>query len=517
MIRSMHRTVNYAAVRQAVARLAFLFIVISWVPYATAQDPVAGALSRQLQLWENDPALKHASWGFMLIDATGNRVIASHNSDMLVVPASTQKLITTTTALMLMGSDYQYETTLEHDGHIDGNGVLHGNLYIRGSGDPSLGAARFDDTLSVEHLFGHWLTGVRKAGISRVTGHIVADERLFDQEMVPRRWLWNHMGNYFGAGASGLSVNENEYTIFFNAGGAPGQPASVVKTEPYIPGMVLLNEVSTGPAGSGDQVYIFGAPYAQDRQLTGTVPLGAADFPVRGSMPDPPLFMAEAFRDFLTRHDIIVQGPGSSYRRLESDGVIASEHRETLSSWHSPWLFDIIYRTNMASVNVYAENLLRSIGHHVSGQGSLDAGLQAINAHWEASLSPGPPLRMMDGSGLSPCNRISARQLATIMNAAAQHPAFGIILSSLPLAGYSGSLANHFRGTKSEGRLRAKSGFLQNTIAYAGYTPMLNGNLAAFVIIVNDYEGRPATMRSKMISLMDSITLHDGEALEQEK
>jgi len=513
----MYRTVNFAAVRQAVARLAFLFVVISWVPLSMAQDPVAGALSRQLQLWENDPALKHASWGFMLIDATGNRVIASHNSDMLLVPASTQKLITTATALMLMGSDYQYKTTLEHDGHIDGNGVLHGNLYIRGSGDPSLGAARFDDTLSVGHLFGHWLTGVRNAGISRITGHIVADERIFDQEMVPRRWLWTHMGNYFGAGASGLSVNENEYTVFFNAGGAPGQPASVVKTEPYIPGMVLLNEVSTGPAGSGDQVYIFGAPYAQDRQLTGTVPLGAADFPVRGSMPDPPLFMAEAFRDFLTRHNIIVQGPGSSYRRLESDGVIASEHRETLSSWHSPWLFDIIYRTNMASVNVYAENLLRSIGHHVSGQGSLDAGLQAINAHWEASLSPGPPLRMMDGSGLSPCNRISARQLAMIMNTAAQHPAFGIIVSSLPLAGYSGSLANHFRGTKSEGRLRAKSGFLQNTIAYAGYTPMQNGNLAAFVIIVNDYEGRPATMRSKMISLMDSITLHDGEALEQEK
>lgn len=510
----MYRTRICTAFRQASTCLAILFLMITGVSSAMSQNQAAGSLQQRLELFKTDPALRHASWGFMVMDVTGDRVIASHNSDLLLVPASTQKLITTTTALMIMGLDYQYETTLEHDGHIDGNGVLHGNLYIRGSGDPSLGAVRLDDTLSMEHVFDYWLQGIHKAGISRVEGHIIADERIFDYEMVPRRWLWDHMGNYFGAGASGLSVNENEYTVYFNAGEALGQPATVVKTEPVIPGMTLVNEVSTGPVGSGDQVYIFGAPYAQQRQLTGTVPLGAMAFPVRGSMPDPPLFTAEALRAFLTRHNIAVQGQSSTYRKLESDGIIASENREAVSTWYSPWLFDIIYRTNMASVNVYAENLVKAIGHYASGEGSLAAGLQAINARWAESIPPGPPLRMMDGSGLSPCNRLSAEQLMGVMASAAQHPAFGILFSSLPLAGYSGSLANHFRGTKSEGRLRAKSGFLNNSIAYAGYTPMQNGSLAAFVIIINDYEDRPAIMRNKMIPLMDSITLHDGEPLE---
>lgn len=455
-----------------------------------------------------DRSLENAHWTVYIKDVTAGQTLVAHHIDKPLLPASIQKLYTTSSAIMMLGSDFQYETLLQHDGSVDQRGVLNGNLYITGSGDPTFGAVQLDDTLSLDYIFANWVKVLQGLGINKINGGIIADERIFDNELVPRRWVWEHIGNYFGAGISGLSGHENEYTVFFDAGPGIGSPASVVRTEPHVPGMTLLNEVHTGPAGSGDQVYIFGAPWISERHLTGTVPLGARNFPVRGSIHDPPGFVAESFRVFLLDRGIEISGGSTSYRTIDFQQIYATDERITLHTHLSPFLFDIIYRTNLYSVNSYTESLLKTIGAQFKRPAGTSDGLKAIQEYWEKKGFNSEQLVLYDGSGLSPSNRLTANQLMTILDETSKHPAFGILMHSLPLAGYSGSLANQMLNTPSEGRLRAKSGFLNNVRSYAGYTTMQNGNLAAFVIIANDYKGTPAAMRQKMLHLMNEITKH---------
>ncbi len=496
----------------------FLFVVFCLCLYdpATANP---GETSSPLQTafddFSNDLALANANWTVYVMDISAGEMILAHDIHRPVLPASVQKLITTASAIMILGNDHLYKTLLQTDGTVDHNGILQGNIYIIGSGDPTFGASQLDDTLSLDRVFGRWTQALQQIGVTAINGHVIADERIFDDEMIPHRWLWGHMGNYFGAGASGLSANENEYTLFFNAGSSIGSPAEVVGTEPLVPGLSFINRVTTGAAGSGDQVYIYGAPWVQERLLTGTVPLRAKDFPVRGSLPDPPGFVAKRFKHFLGKHDIQIQGNSYSYRTLDPLQVQVSDDRTTIGAHESPMFFDIIYRTNLNSVNSYAENLVKSIGRTSLGEGSYKSGLQAIDELWSSKGIATDQWALYDGSGLSPSNRITADHLMTVLTVAASQPSFPLLMHSLPLAGYSGSLANAFRDSKSEGLLRAKSGYLEGARSYAGYTTMQNGSLAAFVIIANDYNCTPAAMRHKMIRLMDAITQHNGQKLTQ--
>lgn len=487
-------------------------LILGTIIPANADSPNRSPLFREFDSYRNQETLKHANWSVYVKDITDNRDIIAHNIHQLLTPASTQKMLTTASAMMMLGHDHRFETTLEYDGYIDADGTLHGNLYIRGDGDPSLGSAMMHDTLALINVFEQWESAVKSAGIRTIAGHVIADERVFDEEMVPRRWIWEHLGNYFGAGSSGLTVNENEYSVHFNAGNRVGADASVTYTNPEIPGMIFMNQVRTGPAGSGDQVYILGAPYISERWLTGTVPLGAIDFKVRGSMPDPPVFIAQSFLQHLSANAVEITGEGTSYRMATTQGIEPSDTRAKLSIWHSPPLYEIIFRTNLSSVNTYAENLLKTIGLQNNEQGSTSAGLKVLDDFWAQRGMNTNTWVLYDGSGLSPSNRLSTHHLMTVLQEAATHHSFSALIQSLPMAGYSGALQNWFRGTSSEGLLRAKSGYLTGARGYAGYTTMQNGNMAAFVILANDYQGSPAALRNSMFNLMHAITLHNGSS-----
>ncbi len=491
-----------------------LFIILALSFAVKAQDNVLPetALDRQIQSFREDPVIKHAGWGLWVKELGAENPLASINENLSLVPASSQKIIPTATALLIFGSDFQYQTILQYSGEVDRRGVLKGNLYIRGSGDPTLGSASMDDSLALPRVLDFFMKALKEKGIKSIDGHIIADETVFDDEMVPRKWLWEDIGNYFGAGSSGFTINENEYTVFFEAGTSEGSPAKVLRTEPEVHGMRFINQVTTGPRGSGDQVYIFGAPFQSERTLTGTVPLGSTDFPVRGSLPDPPLFFANALKDHLTANNIRVKGEAFSMRTAQISQIATTESRQDIAAWHSPPLSAIVERTNMISVNTYAENLIKTIGYHFSGKGTLDAGLEAVKKFWEEKGLEWDGIKLHDGSGLSPSNRLTVKHLGWMLAFIAEEKQFERLLESLPKAGHSGSIARQFRGTPSEGVLRAKSGFLSNVRSYAGYTILENGNKAVFAFIINDYHGSPAAMRNKMVLLMDAITRHPGTA-----
>lgn len=469
----------------------------------------SSSLKMAVEEFSRDPALKYAGWGFCVVDVSTGRILASHNEDLALVPASTQKILTTASSLLMLGPDYRYKTTLAFSGNIDAAGTLHGDLVIVGSGDPSFGSTSFHDSLNLSRIYLHWLNDLQASGIRSITGRVIADASVFDEELIPRKWIWEDMGNYYGAGASGLTVNENMYTVYFQPASEVGSPAQVIFTEPEVPGMELVNQVTTGPRGSGDQVYIFGAPYQMQRTLTGTVPLGSNNFPVKGSIPDPALFAASTLSEFLANHDVTQGMPAISQRHLSTEGLAAIESARVLSTWASPPLSSLAGHTNLNSVNTYAEALLKTLGSLRKGEGSTEAGLEAIKEYWEGKGLDTRGLFLYDGSGLSPSNRMTARQLALVLQETATSPIGPVFISGLPLAGRTGSLAASFKGTPSENVLRAKSGYLANARSYAGYTHSQDGKTLAFSILVNHYQGTPSSMREKMIRLMDAITRYN--------
>lgn len=500
----------FANIRTHEARAANPSLTGTTVSESRATHISRPSLETEFNRFKNDAALAHASWSFLLIDLETNQQLLAYDHQRALSPASVLKLVTTASALILLGPDFRFSTKLMHDGRIDEQGTLHGNLYIKGSGDPSLGTAFWADSLSIDRVLGSWFAAMQSAGIKQVNGHIIADEDVFDANMIPGKWLWEDIGNYFGAGSGGLTVNENAYTVNFDAGNILGAPAHIRSVVPEIAGMSLINEVTTGPSGSGDRVYIYGAPEQNERLLTGTVPLGALNFAVRGSMADPAAFLAHAFASYIDRYGIITKGQPTTMRALSRLRIETTDsgdnQRKEIAAWISPPLSSIIYRTNMASVNVYTENLLKRMALEQYDQGSYDGGIQVVTSLWADRGMETSGMKLYDGSGLAPSNRVTAEQIGFVLSYMWRHESFTYFNESLPVAGRSGSLMNFFRGNSSEDMLRAKSGFLSQVRSYAGYTTTRSGKEVAFVLIVNDYEGSPANMRTKMFRLLEAIS-----------
>ncbi|MFW5891824.1 MAG: D-alanyl-D-alanine carboxypeptidase/D-alanyl-D-alanine-endopeptidase [Bacteroidota bacterium] len=480
----------------------FLILLLSYGRSVVAQKPKD--LRQAVDQFAEDEQLKHASWGFMAVSTADTSQKVFMNPDLSLINASTQKLITTITALSLLGIDYQFETLLQYSGTLTGD-TLKGDLIIKGMGDPTFGAVQMSDSLSLETIFNEWLESIKKAGIKSIKGNIVSDGTFFDDHMIPSKWNWEDIGNYYGAGAHALSVHENMYTVFFRPGNKEGEPARVLSTRPRIDGMTFINHVTTGAIGSGDQVYIFGVPGQKQRWLTGTVPLGQDYFAVKGSMPDPGFFAASAFRSFLKKNQISIDGEVFTHQthpQLPEDAG-----RIVLSKWLSPPLNEIAARTNKKSVNSYAENLFKVLGKEVNDEGSFEASAEVIEKFWQENGIDKQGMRIHDGSGLSPFNLITVSQLTQILILASRNSEiYESLIQGLPVAGRSGSLSGLFKGTPSEGLLRAKSGYLDHVWAYAGYTEDSEENMIAFTIIVNNYTGSAIQMRKKITGLLNAIT-----------
>ena len=266
-------------------------------PEQPADSLATQHLIRLVEAFQASPAARFGTVALSVRRVSDGEEFISYNARQSLPSASTLKLITTATALAVLGSNYTYNTTLEYDGTIK-DSVLTGNLYIRGTGDPSLGSWRFTTYYDLPALLKSWSEAVRAAGIRRIQGTIVGDASLYDDLTTPDTWPFGDLGNYYGASLSALNINENLYRIFFRPGKSVSAPASVLRTDPLLPYLTFRNTVTTDAANTGDQVNIFGAPFQNQQWLTGKVPMGepANEFSVKGALPDPAYFTAYALR-----------------------------------------------------------------------------------------------------------------------------------------------------------------------------------------------------------------------------
>src|ERR1019366_3057410 len=165
------------------------------------------------------------------------------NSNISLVPASTLKIVTTSAALTLLGNDFKFETKLQYDGIFDTlTGTINGNLYIVGGGDPTLESEYFKDEKDSLTTTDRWAELLKKKGIKKITGAVIGDASVFDDNVIPPQWIWADIGNYFGAGACGLTYHDNKYTLYFKSG-ATGSKAIIKKTMPFIDSLKMVNTV----------------------------------------------------------------------------------------------------------------------------------------------------------------------------------------------------------------------------------------------------------------------------------
>jgi len=430
----------------------------------------------------SDSSLTNASVSLCVADAETGELIIDYNSGISLIPASVQKVITSSAALELLGPDYTFSTTVGYAGSLNKRGRLKGNIIIRGGGDPTLGSAYFS-----EHYAGfmdNWIAEIKKLGIKRIKGCVIADDSYFDFQPVPARWLWEDAGNYYGAGVYGLSVFDNTYEIHLRTF-SEGFPPTVTSVFPEECNAELSNYLLS--SGTKDEGYIFAAPYSNSGWIAGTVPADQQDFVLKASIPDPPLFVARVMSRKLMESGVKISGSPSTTRLYKA---VTPGKVTPVTETVSPALSEIIEVLNHESVNLIAEHLTKELGKKFKNTGSTDAGIEVINEWLKTAGINTNGIFLEDGSGLSPLNAINTREMVRLLvYMRKKGHYFNDFLSSLPMAGKDGTLANSFKDPVFESRLMAKSGSMTRVRSFAGYFTTKSGKNMVFSIIINNYSG----------------------------
>ncbi len=467
-----------------------------------AQSP----LQKQVDRLAADPVLRHGGLSVCVLDVASGKMLAGHDAERGLIPASSLKVVTTATALAVLGEDFRFETVLEYDGQIDQNGVLRGNLYLKGYGDPTLASDHFKDVKRLEALLKELVVQVQAAGIRRIDGKVIGDASFFGTQTIGRTWLWEDVGNYYGAGAWGLNICDNRYLLTFGQKTQLGAQPNILKQDPKIPNFRLVNELQSAERGSGDNAYIFVSPYSYTAFVRGTIPVGTGTFTIKGAITDPPFFAAYQLLTALENAGVATRGEATSLLVESWQGKEHTNKRTAIHTVYSPTLRDIVVETNMKSVNLYCEAMLRYLGWHQRQEASPEAGLEVIQAFWKKRGIDLSGFFMADGSGLSPFNTVSARHLASIMTEVAKNKtSFPDFRESLPLAGRSGSMRYLLKDTPAEGRVWAKSGGMRRVRSYTGYALGKKGQLLAFSVIANHFTCSSSEMRRKLAQLMRTL------------
>ena len=423
------------------------------------------------------PLTGQANMSVLVQNLQTGEVIDSYRPDHVVPPASTMKLLTTGAALDILGPGFRFPTVLEYMGTIE-DGVLHGDLYIHGSCDPSLGWQGKTGFLS------QWVKAVQKAGIRSIDGAVIADMTMLDGEAQNPNWLCEDAGNYYAPGIFGLNYYGNTMNIVLKSG-EPGSLAKVVGTEPKVEDICFINRIRCDKI-SYDGAFVSGLPYSRERYLTGVVPSNLGTFGIKGDLPNPGLLLARHFTNRLREAGIDVKRDANF---LPDYNPLTPPRKELYIHYSEP-LSEIIKETNVNSNNLYAEALFRYLGTRYTLPGSIHNSQDLLKDYWRRRGVTIQNAIIKDGCGLAPQDAVSAKMFVQLLTMMAHSPNKEAWMASLPVSGQSGTLKSLCPKTELEGKIHAKSGTIAGTKNFAGYIDMPNGEQWVFAILINSAPGK---------------------------
>jgi D-alanyl-D-alanine carboxypeptidase/D-alanyl-D-alanine-endopeptidase (penicillin-binding protein 4) len=450
----------------------------------------AQSLNQQLQTaftrLEQDTQCKYASVSLTVLDTKTGETIFSAHPNMGLATASTLKTITSITAFNLLGKDFQYQTTLGYNGMLTADGTLKGDLIIKGGGDPTLGSWRYDSSKE-NTVLKIWVEAIRKAGIKKIEGRIVGDDTVFGTQKIPDGWIWQDVGNYYGAGTSGLCWRENQIDIKLQQTQV-GNPVKILRAIPATPYLEFTNELLTGNSGSGDKAYAYLPVKNSMMYLRGTYGSDLTKRSISVAIPDPAYDAAFRLADTLKQLEISIIGTVESTETLTAVQKEMPAATQILTNVLSPKLSEIIFWLNKKSINLYAEQLLKTLAWKAGKPVTTSNGVLVLQDFWKAKGIDPNALNVVDGSGLSPGDRVTTAALAQILLSAKKESWFPAFLNSLPI--YN--------------NMTMKSGSISDVLAYAGYQTK-NGRELCFSIIVNNYSGSSAGIKAKLFRVLDEL------------
>ena len=442
------------------------------------------------------PITGQANMSVLVQNLNTGEVIDEYRSDKVVPPASVMKLLTTAAALEIMGPGFRFPTVLEYTGTIE-NGVLHGDLYVRGGCDPSLGWKGRNAFLN------QWVKAVKAAGIQRIHGAVVADMTMLDGEAQNPNWLCEDAGNYYAPGIFALNYYGNTMNIVLESG-APGTVARVLKTEPAVSDIRFINHIRCDKI-TYDGAFVSGLPYSCERYLTGAVPSNLGTFGVKGDLPNPGLLLARHFTAKLREAGVEVSRE-AVYR---ADYNPLTPPRTELYIHYSEPLSEIIKETNLNSNNLYAEALFRYLGSRYTLPGTIHNSQDLLRDYWRRRGVNVQNAIIKDGCGLAPQDAVSAKAFVQLLTVMHTSPNAGAWMESLPVSGKSGTLTSLCPKTVLEGRIHAKSGTIAGTKNFAGYIDAPNGDTWVFAILINSAPGKAKNIQHVIQKyLLDVYSAH---------
>lgn len=445
-----------------------------------------------------DTTLTGTSYSFCFADASTGEILFGYDEDRNLASASVMKLYPTSSALLLLGPEYRYSTAILLNGKYNKRrGVLEGDVIIKGGGDPSLGSEYFPEHYG--DVTGQWVAALRAAGVKRVKGRVAAAESIYEFNPAPSGWSWGDLGQYYGAGVYDINFNDNKYNIYIT-GQSEGMPAIIDSTEEYGRDIHIINFLTS--SGRSDNGYVYNPPYSKTAWISGSVPADSS-FVLKASIPDPPYTLVRKLDNKMRAAGIRIDGKASD-ERASYDSASAIPVTITLS----PTIAEIVKVTNHESVNMYAEALRKHLGYEVLGEGSFRAGGMVIRNHLDSIGCEPYEAVMLDGSGLSANNNISAlmtvRLLVHMYNSSSREP----FLASLPEGAVSGTMKNYFRDELFKGRVVAKTGTINSAKSFAGYVTTNSGRRVAFTMFCNGFTVSSRRMTDNMEKIVKEIILN---------
>ncbi len=481
--------------------LALAIAALCMFSDAAIGQELQGRLERLL----SESRLQSSTVGVVISDPRTGRTLASEKATNRFIPASNMKLFTTGAALHVLGPDFQFETTLAT--LPPSTPGAKPNLLIIASGDPAFGDPVLLEEmgLTIEQFLAIWVDAVKATGITEFD-KIVLDTRIFDNEFVHPTWPVEQLNKWYCAEVSGLNFYTNVVEVFTRPTREREAPTYTV--QPDSPDIRIRNQARS--VGSGQQtVWAARAHGTNNIVLRGDVRWVGS--PIKVTIHDNATHFATVLQDRLSTAGIKVNG---------IRGVTLSDDISTRTDLHivkSP-LDVVLRRTNEDSQNLYAEALLKRLGHEVTGQpGSWANGGTVMRMLVQERLSKSPPSAVVvaDGSGMSRSNAVTPQAVSEWLASFANDPKLSEAFTRSLATPGKGTLRTRLQNANLNHEVYAKSGYLNGVHALSGYIVDENsGQRVVFSIIIND---RPSSVPSRFVHEFNEkvIELADGWLAEQ--
>jgi len=471
--------------RRILFSLAALYFFIA-ASYAATTNHVYSAKLASLVPKE---ARQNGKLGVVVKSLSTGETLFEHNPDKLFIPASNEKIITSVAALTLLKKDYKFKTEFSSGGGIS-NSILHGGLYIKGYGDPTLESA---------HL-GYIVFQLKKLGVREIKGGIIVDDSYFGAKRHAKGWKEEWKDDFYSPPISALSFNYNVVEIKIRSSKLGNRPT--VTIEPSGSGIKVTNKAVTSRKKG-----VLRTTWQNDESiiLRGVIkPKATVNLKI--PVQNPTLLTGNVIKNALREGGIKVSGEVKRGYVPRWAAIFYTHYSAPLSS--------IITEYNKNSVNIIGENLMKTLGATYRGvPGTWDKGASAIS-EFLSKIGVKNGYKVVDGSGLSLLNRVSPETFTDVLSYAYKNRLISQdFITSLPVAGVDGTLKKRFRNSEVEGRVMAKTGYLKNVRALSGYVYTKSGEVLVFSILSNGLGWKAKTFQSDLLTeLVDCCSASPSQA-----